>query len=126
MKFSGELNNLGADAFVDSPFSGHIIQSFRKGGKVIKDRKADRGMLPDLTTFLTSELEIFMPSMALTLLREVIKPRFYGTGLPAQSICLMLRREEWRASGSRNQQLLLLCDFAQNECARAPPAAIVA
>jgi hypothetical protein len=56
----------------------------------------------------------------------MIEPRLYGTGLPAQNIYPMLRREEWRALDSPNQQLLLLCDFAQNECATTLSAAIVA
>jgi hypothetical protein len=79
-----------------------------------------------LTTFLTSELAILMPPKAPTLPREVIELRLYDTGLPIHDIGLMLRREEYGALDSRNQQLLLLCDFAQNECATTLSAAIVA
>jgi hypothetical protein len=37
----------------------------------------------------------------------------------------MLHREEWRASDSQNQQLLLLWDFEKSQCAATLSAAIV-
>jgi hypothetical protein len=38
----------------------------------------------------------------------------------------MLRSDEWRAFDGRNKQLVFPSDSAESECARAPPAAVLA
>jgi hypothetical protein len=67
-----------------------------------------------------------MPPKAAALSREEIEPQLQYTGLSAQDIRSLLRQDEWRAIDSRNQQLLFLCDFAQEECGITLSAAIVA
>jgi hypothetical protein len=67
-----------------------------------------------------------MPPKVLDLPREEIESRLYAASLSDQDIRALLRNDEWGASQSRNQQLVLLADFAQIECSRRLPAAILA
>jgi hypothetical protein len=58
--------------------------------------------------------------------RADIEPRTYAASLPVYDIRALLRSADSCVLDSRNQQLVLPCDFAKNECSRALPAAIVA
>jgi hypothetical protein len=60
-----------------------------------------------------------MPPKAAALIRRVLRPRLYAIRVPAQDIRALLRCEEWRAWQSRNQQLLCVDGFPNDECGTA-------
>jgi hypothetical protein len=66
-----------------------------------------------------------MPPKVPALPRNEIEPRLSIAGFSAQDICVLLRPDEWCALESRNQQVVLLYDFARNECSMSLPAAII-
>jgi hypothetical protein len=55
-----------------------------------------------------------------------MEPCIYAASLPVYNIRALLQSAACYVLDSRNQQLVLPCDFAKNECSMALPAAIVA
>jgi hypothetical protein len=59
-----------------------------------------------------------MPPKVPALPREFIEPGLHTIGLSAQDIRALLRCNNWCASESRNQQVVVICDFVKRECNR--------